>query len=33
MSMKLPSSIEDIKELLDNNTGNIEIVINTILNL
>lgn len=33
MSMKLPSSVEDIKGLLDNNTGNIEIVINTILNL
>jgi len=33
MSMKLPALIDEIKELLNNNTGNIEIVINTILNL
>lgn len=33
MSMKLPAVIDEIKELLNNNTGNIEIVINTILNL
>ena len=33
ISMKLPAVIDEIKELLNNNTGNIEIVINTILNL
>ena len=33
MSMKLPALSDEIKELLNSNTGNIEIVINTILNL
>jgi len=33
MSMKLPASIEEIKKLLDSNSGNMEIVTNSLLNL
>ena len=33
ISMKLIASVEEIKKLLDSNSWNIEIVINTILNL
>ena len=33
LNIGIPSSVEDIKKALDSNLGNIEIVINTILNL